>query len=269
MRASYLIFFLSLKVFSQTAPQIEVIPTPKNLEDFDHQFKGCLENSECDQVMGLQLTRWKDLISKVKDEKIEASKKIQFLELFRDKYGIPVEFYTLQKSQTSFKPLLYNSPCKDHNPKAPEPKILRGISFVKSLSKSKATVWRDQTQMEVAVGETFEPQPVTVYYDKGPETYYLPLGDQPVFIKNKDMYVIKEEDGLFFALKISPAGDWKIENIDFTRLSEWEDKKQEVTCPKEKTKLAPKIFGTEFCRTVWDEDLKKPVITRYYQGCAI
>lgn len=269
MRVSYLLFFLTISAFAEVPRQIQVIPNPKSIEDFDHQFKGCLENSECDQVMGLQLTRWKDLINKVKEDKIEPSKKAQFVELFRAKYGIPVEFYTYQKSQQGFKPLLFNSSCKEHNPKDPNAKVLRGISFLKSLTKDKAIVWRDQTQIEVPTEDLLIPQPVIVYYPDGPKTYYLPLDDQPMFIKNKELMVLKDEDDFFYTLKVSLNGDWKVENMDMSRLTEWEDKKENVTCPKDTTKLAPKIFGVEFCKSVWDEDLKKNVVVKMHQGCII
>ena len=267
MHISYLLIFLSLSAIAQSKPQIQVIPNPQSIEDFDHQYKGCLENSECDQIMGVQLTRWKDLISKVKDEKIDSAKKSQFIELFREKYGIPVEFYTYQKSQQGFKPLLFNSPCKEHNPKDVNQKVLKGIAFVKALNKDTATVWRDQTQIEVPT-ELLVAQPVTVYYPEGPKTYYLPLGDQPLFIKGKSMYVLKEEDSFFYALKIQETGEWKIENLDMTRLSEWEEKRQNVTCPKDKISV-PKIFGTEFCKTAWDEDLKKEVTIKMREGCVL
>lgn len=267
MRITYLLFFISLSAFSQPSPQIKVIPNPQSIEDFDHQFKGCLENSECDQIMGLQLTRWKDLITKV--QAVPAAKKAQYLELFRAKYGIPVEFYTTQKSQQGFKPLLFNSHCKLHNPKDPESKILKGMAFLKSLSKEKAVIWRDQTQIEVPVGKLLVPQPVIVYGEKETQTFQLPIGDQPLFIKKNELYVLKEEEGLFYILKVSANGEWKIENLDFTRLSEWEDKRSEVTCPKDKTKLAPKIFEIEFCKSVWNEDLKKTVVVKMHQGCII
>lgn len=269
MRISYVVFFISLTAFSQTPPQIQVIPNPKSLEDFDHQYKGCLENSECDQVMGLQLTRWRELIDKVKENKIPDSQKAQYIELFRNKYGLPVEFYTTEKSQQGYKPLLFNSHCKNHNPKAPETKTVKGIAFIKSMNKDKAVVWRDQTQIEVPVGELLTPQPVVVYQEKETKTYYLPIEDQPLFIKNNELYVIKEEDGLFYVLKIAENGDWKIENLDFTKLSTWEDKRSEVSCPKDPNKLAPKAFAVEFCKTVWDEDLKKSVIVKMHQGCVL
>ncbi|MCM2348449.1 MAG: hypothetical protein NDI69_00420 [Bacteriovoracaceae bacterium] len=269
MRISYLLFFVSLSVFSQTSPQIQVIPNPKSIDDFDHQFKGCLENSECDQVMGLQLTRWKDLITKVKEDNIQTSKKAQYIELFRNKYGIPVEFYTTQKSQQGFKPLLFNSHCKNHNPKNPEDKILKGMAFIKGISNERVVVWRDQTQIEVPISDLLTPQPVIVYGEKETKSYFLPIDDQPLFIKNNEIYVLKEEDGLFFTLKIAENGDWKIEDLDFTKLSEWEEKRSEVACPKDSTKLAPKAFGVEFCKTVWNEDLKKTVIVKMHQGCII
>ena len=53
-----------------------------------------------------------------------------------------------------------------------------------------------------------------------------------------------------------------------TQLSVWEEKRSEVTCPKDDLK-APSIFGTQFCKTVWDVDAKKTVITRVQQGCLI
>lgn len=217
--------------------------------------------------MGIQLTRWKDLISKVKDEKIPPQKRSQFIELFREKYGIPVEFYTYQKSQQGFKPLLFNSSCKDHNPKDVSQKVLKGIAFLKSLSKDKATVWRDQTQIEVPT-DLLIAQPVTVYYPEGTKTYYLPINDQPLFLKNKEMYVLKEEDSFFYTLKVQENGEWKVTDLDMSRLSEWEDKKQNVTCPKDKNS-APKVFGTEFCKTVWDEDSKKEVTVKMREGCVI
>jgi hypothetical protein len=269
MRVTYLLFFATLSAFSQTTPQIQVIPAPKSIEDYEHQFKGCLENSECDQVMGLQLTRWKDLVSKVKDDKIEAGKKAQFLELFRAKYGIPVEFYTTQKSQQGFKPLYFNSPCKEHNPKGPELKTLKGTAFLKSLSKEKAVIWRDQAQIEVPVGELLTPQPVMVYGDGKHTLYELPLNDQPLFIKGGDLFILKEEDNFFFVLKVSPNGDWKVESLDHTKLSEYEDKRENVTCPKDTTKLAPKVFGVEFCKSVWNDDLKKNVVVKMHEGCVI
>jgi len=264
MLAAFLCFFVTFPLLAQVPPQVKVIPNPENISDFDHPNKGCPENSECDPVMGLQLQRWQDLISKLKDEGVSQEKKAQFVELFRSKYGLPVEFYTYQKSQLGFKPLLYNSPCKDHNPKEKDKRVWRGISFLKSLSKEKAVVWRDQVQIEVPTAGMIIPQSVQLEA----ETFYLPLMDQPLYIKDKALHVLKEDDGFFYLLKISSNGDWKVVSIDYPRLSYWEDKRQEVKCPVEKGKT-PNLFGVEFCKLVWDEDLKKSVTVKLHQGCII
>ncbi len=268
MPLTLLLFFISISAFSMTATQIEVVSEPKTIEDFDHQYKGCLENSECDQVMGLQLTRWKNLISKLNGDKIENAKKMQFVELFREKYGIPVEFYTIQKSQLGFKPLLFSSHCREHNPKEGA-KILRGISFVKSISETKATIWRDQAQIEIPLGELLTPQSVVVYDGEKSITYQVPIGDQPLFIKNKSLYLLKEDDGFFYTLRISSEGQWAIENLDFSKLNSYEEKRENSPCPKTKIASTTGPFKVEFCKLIWNEDLQKQVLVKMSQGCAI
>lgn len=269
MHVLYLLFFMSFGALAQTSPQIKVMPTPQSPEDYEHQFKGCPENSECDQVMGLQMERWKELLTKLKNDSISSAKKAQFIELFRSKYGLPVEFYTYQKSQQGFKPLLFSSSCKAHHPKEPDRKVLIGTSFVQSLSEKEAVIWRDQTKIEVPVGELLIPQPVTVYYPEGAKTYLLPLNDQPLFTKNKELYVLREDEDLFYMLKIDMNGEWRVVDLDFSQLSKLEEKRQYVKCPHEKIKSAPDIFGTEFCKSIANEDTKTLVITKMHQGCII
>jgi hypothetical protein len=266
MGLTYLLLFLTLTAFAQNKPRIQVLPNPQSLEDFEHEFKGCPENSECDQVMGHMLSRWKTLISKLK-EISDSNKNAQALELFRSKYGIPVEFYTNQKSQLSFKPVLHSSPCRDHNLKTTE-KILRGMAFIKSISNEKAVIWRDQSQIEIPLKDHLTPQPVKVYYETGPVTYQIPINDQPLFIKNRELYILKEEDGFYFNLKISENGNWQIVNLDMTQLSTLEEKRQEAVCPTDKEK-DPGIFSTVFCKTVWDMETKKTVTMKLLQGCLI
>jgi len=267
MRLTYLLIFFSLSALAQNKPRIQVIPNPESLEDFEHEFKGCPENSECDQVMGHMLKRWKTLVSNLR-ESTDYAKNAQAIEMFRGKYGIPVEFYTNQKSQISFKPALNSSSCKEHNPKPPGVKIFRGISFMKSMTMDTAMIWRDQALIELPIKDNLILQPVKVYYSTGAITYNLPIDDQPLFIKGKELYVLKEEDGFYYVLKISENGDWKIVSVDFTQLSVWENKRQNVACPTEKEKN-PTVFNNEFCKTVWDEETKKVITVRMEQGCII
>jgi hypothetical protein len=268
MLSVYLLFFTLFSALAQTDPNIKVVPTPNSIEDFEHQNKGCPENSECDQVMGLQLQKWKELLKKLRSENIEPEKKASYLELFRSKYGIPVEFYTSQKSQKGFKPLLFSSPCREHNPKDPSQKTLTGQAFVKNITASTATIWRDQTQIEVPLESgLISPQPLSIFYPSGVKNSFLPLNDQPLYIKNNEIHILKEYDEFFYMLAISPKGEWKIKSLDFNRLSFWQDKKEETKCPDEKKAEEP--FHSTFCKTVWNEDTNSKVIMRVNQGCFI
>lgn len=264
----FFVLLLISPILSAAAPDIRVIEEPKSMEDFEHQNKGCPANSECDPVMGHQLQNWQTLVKSLSSPgNTPTAKKALEVEEFRAKAGIPAEFYTTIKSQQGFKPFFFNSPCKDHNPKKNEERTLRGSAFIKSMTGVKAIVWRDQAQIEVPVGELLTPQPVTVFTSTGAENYYIPIDDQPLFIKEKSLHILKEEEGYFYVLKIDPKGDWSIVDIDLTKLSEWEDKREYVACPEQKEKKTPKQFGATFCKTIWDEDSKRPVVVRMHAGC--
>ncbi len=266
MRITLLLLLLTFEAQAQNKPRIEVLPNPQSIEDFDHEFKGCPENSECDQIMGHMLNNWKEMIKRLKALN-DSTKVGPALELYRSKYGIPVEIYTTHKAQASFRPAIHSSNCKEHNPKSGE-KILRATLFIKSLSTTKALIWRDQSQIELPVIDHLMPQPVTVFYDSGPETYLLPLGDQVLFIKNKELYVLREDNDLYYALAINPKGEWKIASIDMTQLSQWEEYRQEIECPGEKAKPT-NVFMYYYCKTVMEADTKKILKVRYSQGCFI
>jgi hypothetical protein len=135
------------------------------------------------------------------------------------------------------------------------------------LGLTKAVVWRDQAQIELPTENILLAQPVFVYYEKIPVEYRLALMDQPLFIKNKDLYVLKEEDGFFFMIKVSPNGEWKVAAVDFSNLSAWEDKRQNISCPADQSLQS--VFGVSHCKTVWDLDLKKTVVVKMHQGCFI
>lgn len=265
MPRHYFYLFLLLSSLATAQDKVQVLANPETMEDFEHEIKGCPENSECDQVMGLQMGRWKELLGKVKDQ--DPKTRAKEIEAFRSKYGLPVEIYTTQKSKQGFNPIFYSSPCKGHNPPLAPEKIVRGVAFIKGISESKGVVWRDQTQMEVPIGELFRPQLVTVYFPKEEKSYYLPLGDQPLFIEGQDLVVLREEDDFFYALKVSSKGAWSVIDLDFTKLSQWSEKRENVSCPAE-NKKAPNEFGATFCRSVWSESAKAPLTVKMSLGCA-
>jgi hypothetical protein len=267
MNIIYFIIFLFSVAMGQPSRRIQVIDNPQTAEDFDHLNKGCPENSECDQIMGQMLLKWKETINNLIKQETSESQKAKELEGFRSKFGIPTEFYTYERSQLGFKPILHSSPCKSHNPKDQKQKVYRGTSFIKSISHEKIIIWRDQTQIELPPNDLILPQKTIVYFESGPETYLLPLGDQPIYIQNKSLHILKEEDGFYFMLKISPQGEWKIVDLEPLKLNEWESHRQNVNCPKEETPSKTTVFENEFCKTVWDIDKKRTVVIKLQNGC--
>jgi len=268
----FLIFLLNYRAHAFYPNGTLLVPPPKDaesLEDFEHQFKGCPENSECDSLMGQRLLLFKDLIQKMVDEEAPEKKRALELNKFRTQFGLPVEFYTIQKSFKEFKPLLYNSPCPNHNPKKKsETQTLIGKAFIKSTAHGKAMVIRGQTQLDVPLGDLLRLQPLEVFYDKAATTYQIPIGEKPLFIKDKSLYLLKEEDNFFYFLKISAAGDWSVEEVDATIISRYQDKISDITCPAPPSQNL-EVFKSEYCQNVWSEDLKKTVVFRVYRGCVL
>lgn len=254
-----LIFVFFSGIHAQTT--FKVLPEASSPQEFIHQNPGCQENSECDQVMGHQLNVWNKLLK----EDLPAKEKNRKVATHLKERGIPTEFYTISKVKNFFKPMLFNSSCRNHNPKEGE-KIYKGTAFIKSLTPEKAIIWRDQTQIEFKPDEQLLAQPIKAYFTDVPTTYMSSLDDQPLFIRNNKLYFLKEYDEEFFLLEISPDGAWDIAEVDLTRLTYYEDKKTNMDCPN--SNLDTKAFEVKFCKGIWDESQNKLIPVEMYQGCA-
>lgn len=264
MLKSHLFLFLIVAApLAWSAPQIKVLPEPSGGHEFIHPNLGCLENSECDPVMGHQLNQWNKII---KDkERANREKRLALAKHLKER-GIPTEFYTAEKANPFFKPLLFNSHCRNHNPKEGV-KTLHATAFIKSLTPQKALIWRDQTQIEYVPNEMLVAQPIKVYFDEAPKIYLSSLDDQPLYIKDGKLYILKEYEDEFFLLEIDQQGQWQIVDLDITKLSFYEDKKIHMECPKA-IGPHPKEFEVRFCKGIWDESQSKLIPVEMYQGCA-
>ena len=268
MRVTYLMIFFSLSLFGQEDTKLQKVSESRTLEDYEHEFKGCPENSQCDEVMGAQLRRWKNFLNEIIEKNVPQHKKYQQMEEFRAKNGLPVEFYTSERSQLGHKPLMFHSPCKNHNPQKGL-KIQKGLSFVKSISKEKGVIGRDQTQIEIPIGEIFTPQVVTVFLEEKKHTYLIPIDDGPVFMKNESLFLLKEDHDVFYVLKIFPNGEWKVVDMDMSLISEWSEKRSYVDCPKSLPDRERNIFSSDICQNIWDVDQKKLITIHMQRGCPI
>lgn len=249
--------------------QIHLLPQESKGFEGDHQNSGCPENSECDQVMGLQLKRWQNLLRNLQDKEKDSKKQVKFIQGFLDLYGVPAEFYTNSKSAQSFKPLYYNSPCREHNPKdKPLEKVLRGMSFIKKTTPTGVVIWRDQATLEIPLSDQIQLAKLDIQEEGTLKSYYIPLDEEPLYLSKDGPVFLREDDGLFYGLQILNSGDWKIAGLDFTNLSFFESKKKMVDCPKnDKTPLLEGPFHTVICKEIWDHSAKKNRLAILRRGC--
>lgn len=249
--------------------QIHLLPQETKGFDGDHQNSGCPENSECDQVMGLQYKRWQNLLRNLQLKEKSSQKQGQYVQGHLELYGIPVEFYTTHKSAKTFRPIYYNSPCREHNPKdKPLERVLRAMSFVKKTSKDTVTIWRDQAQLEIPFSDDLVFADLDITTDEGVQTLKVPLDEEPLYLTKNGPVFLREDDGLFYALQIDYNGVWKVINLDMTTLSNYESKKRSTQCgEKEKGPKLSGPFNVAICKDIWDDSAKKlrPVVLR--RGC--
>lgn len=259
----YLVIFFMTSPFLWAGPQVRVLPETSMPHEFIHQNLGCLENSECDQVMGHQLHHWSKLI---KNPNLKGKTKREELSKHLKNFGIPTDFYATEKENRIFKPMLFNSHCRNHNPKEGE-KTLRATAFLKSLSQDQTIIWRDQTEIQYRPDKHLMAQPLKVYFQATPITFMTSLDDQPLFIKDGKVYILKEYEEEFFLLEITANGKWQIIDMDLSKLSFYEDKKTHISCPNSKEDM-PEAFMVKFCKGIWDESQEKLIPVEMYQGCA-
>jgi hypothetical protein len=264
----FLFTFKAFPYFPKGTLLVEPPKDPQSLDDFAHPNKGCPENSECDEVMGKRILQFKALIKELEAEE-DWKLRVKKLEAFRAQFGLPADFYTQERAGKSFGPLFYNSPCRNHNPKNKSSQILVGTAFLKGISSRSGQIQRGSTLFEIPHSELFSPQPVEVFFSSDkPVTFYLPVNERPLFIKEKSLIVLREEDSFFYAMKISDKGEWQIAEVDLSEVSKWSERNTQGPCPTS-PETAPEAFGTHYCEHIWSEDEKKNIPVKYYRGCVL
>lgn len=241
---------LTLYLFSHQAlgfskAHLEKIKNKKDITyaDLAHENLGCPENSECSKANGKKLLKWSSIIKKYADKPRLLSKK---LEKFRKQNGIPVEFLlhdNLNTKQT-LDPIVWDSRCRHHNPKEGT-KIVKGMKFFRNNPKT---------------------DKLKFIQVKTPDSVYeIPYGDQPLFIRNKELIIVKEYEEAFYHMSISPKGKWKILNVRSSQTAKGRINRENADC-KTKTKGNEYFLGS-YCAKIWDEDKKDSVLIEQDWTC--
>ena len=221
----------------------------KALEKFDsllHENKGCPVNSICSKASGELLIKWEKNI-----EKINQKNKVNLLNNFKVKHGIPIQFLTSMKGKKALDPIMWNSRCKKHNPRNPNNDIYRGIKFFKSLPKSDLTVLT----------------PIRVYDGNKKLDFTIPYQDQVYFIKNNQLVILKEFNDFFYQISVDQNGKISIVNHPSSLINLALDKKvSDQQCP-DQLEFKEVYFSKTYCQKVLDLDTNDLKLIQYAWSC--
>ncbi|MBF0299947.1 MAG: hypothetical protein HQK51_14575 [Oligoflexia bacterium] len=264
-----LFFLLSLFFF---IIHLFTIPCYSKTFDFDfHEIKGCPENSTCTSESGKLYIKWNDLLKSLNSKTTNTQlKKANLLEDFRKHYGIPIDFWIKDNIPSNISPWIvtWDSPCLEHqknnsnsnsNDKNNGPKIQIAEAFVKNTVKNT----HDKNLNLNLENKNIFLKPLLIEYAKDDiETYYLSSEDNPNYVINKNIMILKEADGVFFNLQISANGNWKIIDYDFTN-KENNKNNDDINCPKTLTNHFVKQINKNnfyryfYCKKIKDLSSKK------------
>lgn len=250
------------------------------LEDFEHEHKGCPENSDCSANMGKQRTLWLDLFKAQKNQKITST--IAEIEKFRKTYGVPVDFLTVQAAgaQERFTPILFDSPCPQHNPAKDKKtgtaeKILIASVFMQNTKNEEAHLTILDTKHNIPFGELAHLDPIYIISKKPAVTtlYWVPKGEKPLYIDGDSIVLLREHEGFYYGLKISKTGDWHV--IEVKSGQGFDEKIDEEVCPKDNETLEKyktsaeykKYYLDQFCQSIHDISTKSQKTMAVFWSC--
>lgn len=245
------------------------------LEDFEHEHKGCPENSDCSINMGKQRSLWLDLLKTIQ-KKPNLSNNIAEIEKFRKTHGVPVDFHSIQAAQERFSPILFDSPCPQHNPKkGAGEKVLIASVFVQNTKNNQAHLTVLDTKHDIPFGELAYLDPIYIISTTPAATslYWVPHGEKPLYIEGESIVLLREHEGFYYGLKISKAGDWQV--VEVKPGQRLDEKIEEQACPKnneilEKYKTSPeykKYFLDQFCQSIYDISTKSQKSMAVFWSC--
>ena len=222
-----------------TQGHIENLKKKKEISfgDLLHENPGCLENSLCSKTNGLKVLAWKKLEDKPKSE----------IEKFRVKTGIPVQILIYGRDTKTLDPIIYTSRCNSHNPKDTNEKIFKSIMFLRNNPLSQKIVFP------------------TLINHENEMKYQIPYGEQPLFIKNKKVFLVGDFEDINYTISISTSGKWRIENTPQSLITMAIDKKENTEC--EKKIIKDSFFTGSYCTKIWDEDQKRLVTLEQSWSC--
>jgi hypothetical protein len=210
-----------------------------------HIYKGCPDNSECSKEMGQKRQKW---ISVLTDKKMRSNNHRAALDYVKKTIGLPLGFWYLPKAKLHKDIIFWQSPCSQHNTKANPIRIAEGLfqdfASIEDLKKKGEQIFFSKTY--------------TLDANNKINSYYLPRGDTPLMVKNKELYFVREDEGSYYNMTINLKG-----KLDITKKFKPREYPSEVICPpnllkhmKSKVKQL-NLYRSYFCKAVWNKSNNK------------
>lgn len=197
-----------------------------------HKTKGCPENSYCQPEQAKDQMKWKDNMMAM------SKNKIQDLNLLKESMGAPVDFYLATNSPNEEKTILWDSRCENH--RKANPKIYLARTFLKQLPIDTPTANAHIPFLLIQKGKEL----LRFAYSKG---------DFPLYYENDAIFLNREEEGVYYAVKIFSSGKYQFLEPITTKLVP-----EEVACPddlvaKFRELITNKaVYTSAVCRQIWD-----------------
>ncbi len=238
----------------------------EQLDEIIHTNKGCPENSECDAEMGVLLDQWKRLAQRwLTDDKGRALYPRE-LALVTNKRGWPSEFYARPSVSSTLAPVIHSSSCPQHRSKDPTETLVKARAFLKGINDGHAVFTKGTAEFRLKLNESiFIQQAVFHAADKSLRTFYLPLGEKPVYMEGENLVALVESEDLYALLTATPQGRWTF-SAGEAGVSQYLDALEEVPCPKEAVEI-PMGFQKTYCQKIMKRDGTAAGIVQLFWAC--
>jgi hypothetical protein len=213
-----------------------------------HYNEGCPTNSTCTVKMGLRYKKWSDILSSI--TKINQNKEKK-LDQFRKKEGIPFEVWVKETDQHNPNLITWESHCNFHNQEGKK-KIKLGTALIANID--------DLNSLEKE--NTISSRKLYLLDDKNKKVtrFRVPQVDSPLYIEGDKLIYQRSENGHYYGLSISAAGNLKVMPPQTPQ-----NYPKRIPCPEvlEKARLDhsedfdPEIYSDFYCRNVWNTRNKK------------
>jgi len=239
----------------------------QQLEELSHTNKGCPENSECDAEMGQLLDQWKRLAERWLSTDKGRALYPKELALVTNKRGWPSEFYARPTIAATLAPVLNTSSCPQHRSKDPTETLLRARAFLKGTHDGHAIFTKGAAEFRLKLGEAiFLQQVVWHHLDKSQKTFYVPLGEKPIYVEGENLVALVESEDLYALLTTTPQGQWTFAAAPESGISQYHDGLEEIPCPKEAVAI-PTGFSKTYCQKITQRDGTAAGVVQLFWAC--